>query len=154
MIEVRCRQLPHADGLALPRYLSAGAAGLDLIAAVPEGEDVVLDPGARALIPTGLALELPSGFEAQVRPRSVLALKEGVTVLNSPGTIDSDYRGEIGVILINFGQNPFSVRRGARIAQLVVNPVERVALIRGEALNSSERGANGFGSTGRSDAET
>ena len=154
MIEVRCRQLPHADGFALPRYLSAGAAGLDLIAAVPEGEDVVLDPGARALIPTGLALELPSGFEAQVRPRSVLALKEGVTVLNSPGTIDSDYRGEIGVILINFGQNPFSVRRGARIAQLVVNPVERVALIRGEALNSSERGANGFGSTGRSDAET
>jgi len=154
MIEVRCRQLPHADGLALPRYLSAGAAGLDLIAAVPEGEDVVLDPGARALIPTGLALELPSGFEAQVRPRSGLALKEGVTVLNSPGTIDSDYRGEIGVILVNFGQNPFSVRRGARIAQLVVNPVERVALIRGEALNSSERGANGFGSTGRSDAET
>jgi dUTP pyrophosphatase len=153
MIEVRCRQFPHSEGLALPRYLSAGAAGLDLLAAVPDDGDIVLDPGARALIPTGLALELPNGFEAQVRPRSGLALKEGVTVLNSPGTIDSDYRGEIGVILINFGQNPFSVRRGARIAQLVVNPVERVALIVSDGLNSSDRGARGFGSTGRSDEE-
>jgi dUTP pyrophosphatase len=153
MIEVRCRQFPHSAGLALPRYLSAGAAGLDLLAAVPDDGDIVLDPGARALIPTGLALELPNGFEAQVRPRSGLALKEGVTVLNSPGTIDSDYRGEIGVILINFGQNPFSVRRGARIAQLVVNPVERVALIVSDGLNSSDRGARGFGSTGRSDEE-
>ncbi|THD44203.1 MAG: dUTP diphosphatase [Bradyrhizobium sp.] len=153
MIEVPCRHFPHSEGMALPRYLSAGAAGLDLVAALPDGGDVVLDPGARALIPTGLALELPNGFEAQVRPRSGLALKEGVTVLNSPGTIDSDYRGEIGVILINFGQNPVSIRRGARIAQLVVNPVERVTLIKGEALNSSERGARGFGSTGRSDEE-
>lgn len=154
MIEVRCRQLPHSQGLPLPRYLSAGAAGLDLMAAVPEGGDVILDPGARALIPTGLSLELPSGYEAQIRPRSGLALNDGVTVLNSPGTVDSDYRGEIGVILINLGQNPFSVRRGARIAQLVVNPVGRVALIRSEALNSSGRGARGFGSTDRSDAET
>jgi dUTP pyrophosphatase len=153
MIEVRCRRLPHSEGLALPRYLSAGAAGLDLVAAVPDDGDIVLDPGARALIPTGLALELPNGFEAQVRPRSGLALKEGVTVLNSPGTIDSDYRGEIGVILINFGQNPFSVRRGARIAQLVVSPVERVAFIKSDKLTVSERGERGFGSTGRSDEE-
>jgi dUTP pyrophosphatase len=126
---------------------------MDLVAAVAEGEEVVLDPGQRALIPTGVAIELPTGHEAQVRPRSGLALKDGVSVLNSPGTIDADYRGEIGVILINFGQVPFSVRRGARIAQLVVNPVERVALIASDTLEDSERGAKGFGSTGRSDEE-
>ena len=153
MIDVRFRQLPHSRGLPPPRYLTAGAAGMDLVAAVAEGEEVVLDPGQRALIPTGVAIELPAGYEAQVRPRSGLALKEGVSVLNSPGTIDADYRGEIGVILINFGQSPFSVRRGARIAQLVVNPVARVALIASDALETSERGANGFGSTGRSDEE-
>ncbi len=114
---------------------------------------MVIDPGKWALIPTGLAIELPKGFEAQIRPRSGLALTSGVTVLNSPGTIDADYRGEIGVILVNFGQNPFSVRRGARIAQLVVCSVERAALIESERLTASERGPKGFGSTGRSDEE-
>ena len=153
MIEVRFRQLPHSQGLSPPRYLTAGAAGMDLVAAVAEGEEVVLDPGQRALIPTGLVIELPPGYEAQVRPRSGLALKDGIAVLNSPGTIDADYRGEIGVILINFGQSPFSVRRGARIAQLVVNPVARVALVASDALEASERGAKGFGSTGRSEEE-
>jgi dUTP pyrophosphatase len=123
---------------------------MDLVAAVPTGEEIVLNPGSRALIATGLAIELPKGFEAQVRPRSGLALHDGVTVLNSPGTIDADYRGEIGVILINFGSKPFSVRRGARIAQLVVCSVERVALIASERATSSARGSNGFGSTGRS----
>jgi len=153
MIEVRFRQLPHSRGLPPPRYLSAGAAGMDLVAAVPDGVEVTLDPGARKLIPTGVAIELPTGYEAQVRPRSGLALNDGVTVLNSPGTIDADYRGEIGVILINFGQSPFSVRRGARIAQLVVKPVARVAMIASDALEASERGAKGFGSTGRSEEE-
>jgi len=137
----------------LPQYQSDDAAGMDLVAALPEGREVILSPGDRALIPTGLAIELPKGYEAQIRPRSGLALKDGVTVLNSPGTIDADYRGEIGVILINFGQNPFSVRRGARIAQLVVCSVERVAFIKSERLTGSERGPRGFGSTGRLDEE-
>jgi dUTP pyrophosphatase len=153
MIEVLFQRFVHAEDLQLPQYQSEDAAGLDLVAAIPEGQDVVLEPGARALIPTGLAIELPRGYEAQVRPRSGLALNYGVTVLNSPGTIDADYRGEIGVILINFGQSPFSIRRGARIAQLVVSPVERVAFIRSGRLTTSERGAKGFGSTGRSDEE-
>lgn len=137
----------------MPAYKSEDAAGMDLLAALPADEEVVLAPGARSLIPTGLAIELPKGFEAQIRPRSGLALHEGVTVLNSPGTVDADYRGEIGVILINFGTKPFVVRRGARIAQLVVCPVERVALIAGARLTASARGANGFGSTGRSSEE-
>ena len=126
---------------------------MDLLAAVPAGEEFVLAPGSRALIATGLAIELPKGFEAQIRPRSGLALIDGVTVLNSPGTIDADYRGEICVILVNFGNKPFVVRRGARIAQLVVCSVERVALIASERLTSSVRGSNGFGSTGRSSQE-
>jgi len=126
---------------------------MDLVAAVPAGEEVVLAPGSRALIATGLVIELPKGFEAQIRPRSGLALTDGVTVLNSPGTIDADYRGEIHVILVNLGNKPFAVRRGARIAQLVVCSVERVALIAGERLTSSVRGSNGFGSTGRSTQE-
>ena len=137
----------------MPAYESEDAAGMDLVAALPAGEEVVLAPGSRALIPTGMAIELPKGFEAQIRPRSGLALKDGVTVLNSPGTIDADYRGEIGVILINFGDKPFVVRRGARIAQLVVSSVERVALIASERLTASVRGSNGFGSTGRSSEE-
>jgi dUTP pyrophosphatase len=153
MIRVCFQRFPHAQDLQLPHYQSDDAAGMDLVAALPEGRDVVLNPGERALIPTGLAIELPSGYEAQIRPRSGLALKEGVTVLNSPGTIDADYRGEIGVILVNFGQSPFSVRRGARIAQLVVCSVERVAFIRSERLTVSERGPRGFGSTERSDEE-
>ena len=153
MITIVYRQLSHAEGLQLPAYKSEDAAGMDLVAALPADREVVLAPGARALIPTGLAIDLPAGFEAQIRPRSGLALHDGVTVLNSPGTVDADYRGEIGVILINFGSKPFAVRRGARIAQLVVCPVERVALISGERFTSSVRGSNGFGSTGRSSEE-
>jgi len=153
MITVTYQRLPHSEGLPLPAFQSQDAAGLDLVAAVTEGEGVVLDPGARALIPTGLAIELPKGYEAQIRPRSGLALKDGVTVLNSPGTIDADYRGEIGVILVNFGNKPFVVRRGARIAQLVVCAVERVALIASDRLTASARGPQGFGSTGRSSEE-
>jgi dUTP pyrophosphatase len=153
MITIVYRRLPHAEGLQLPTYQSEDASGMDLMAAVPAGEGIVLAPGSRALIATGFAIELPRGFEAQIRPRSGLALTDGVTVLNSPGTIDADYRGEIGVILINFGNKPFAVRRGARIAQLVVCSVERIALIAGERLTSSVRGSNGFGSTGRSSEE-
>ena len=154
MISVVYKLLAHGEGLHFPAYKSEDASGMDLSAALPAGEEVVLAPGARALIPTGLTIELPRGFEAQIRPRSGLALHDGVTVLNSPGTVDADYRGEIGVILINFGDKPFIVRRGARIAQLVVCSVERVALIAGERLTASVRGANGFGSTGRSSEET
>ena len=150
MITVICRQFPHGEGLQLPTYQSEDAAGMDLVAALPADGEVILPPGGRALIPTGLAIELPRGFEAQIRPRSGLALHEGVTVLNSPGTVDADYRGEIGVILVNFGTKPFAVRRGARIAQLVVCSVERVALIAGARLTSSARGSDGFGSTGSS----
>jgi dUTP pyrophosphatase len=153
MIRVGYRRLPHGEGLQLPAYQSEDASGMDLMAAVPAGEGIVLAPGSRALIATGFAIELPRGFEAQIRPRSGLALADGVTVLNSPGTIDADYRGEIGVILINFGEKSFAVRRGARIAQLVVCSVERIALISGERLTSSVRGSNGFGSTGRSSEE-
>jgi dUTP pyrophosphatase len=148
MITVAYKRLAHAEGLQLPAFHSEDAAGLDLVAAVAEGEGVVIDPGARALVPTGLMIELPRGYEAQIRPRSGLALKDGVTVLNSPGTIDADYRGEIGVILVNLGGEPFEVRRGARIAQLVVAPVERVVLEESGALQESARGAGGFGSTG------
>ena len=141
MISIVYRRMTHAEGLQLPAYKSEDAAGMDLVAALPADGEVVLAPGAWALIPTGLAIELPKGFEAQIRPRSGLALHDGVTVLNSPGTVDADYRGEIGVILINFGNKPFAVRRGARIAQLVVCSVERVALIAGERLTSSARGS-------------
>jgi len=143
---VAVRRLPHAADLPLPEYGSAGAAGLDLLAAV--SSDIVLAPGARALIPAGIAIALPAGLEAQVRPRSGLALKSGVTVLNAPGTIDSDYRGEIGVILVNHGTEPFTVPRGMRIAQLVVAPVTRIAWEDSASLAESGRGADGFGSTG------
>jgi len=153
MIAVAYRTLPHAQGLHLPSYASEDAAGMDLVAALPADAGIVLAPGAWALIPTGLAIELPKGFEAQIRPRSGLALNHGVTVLNSPGTVDADYRGEIGVILVNFGTESFEVRRGARIAQLVVFPVERIALIASDRLTSSARGPHGFGSTGRSSEE-
>lgn len=147
-LAVPARLAPHAQGLDLPAYQSEGAAGLDLVAAIPAQTKIVLEPGARELVPTGLFLQLPVGYEAQVRPRSGLALKNGVTVLNSPGTIDADYRGEIGVILINHGAEPFVIERGARIAQLVVAPVTRVALQARDALAETERGAGGFGSTG------
>ena len=149
MTYVNFVRLPHAEGLPFPRYQSDDAAGLDLMAATPIGQAVVLEPGERALIPTGLVIELPRGFEAQVRARSGLALRHGVTVLNSPGTIDADYRGEIGVILVNFGQKKFVVERGERIAQLVVAHFERVELAFQEELKPTARGPNGFGSTGR-----
>jgi dUTP pyrophosphatase len=140
-------QLPHGRGLELPAYATPEAAGLDLLAAV--STDLTLRVGARALIPTGIAIALPHGYEAQVRPRSGLALKHGVTVLNSPGTVDADYRGEVGVILANLGEAPFIVTRGLRIAQLVVAPVTRIGWTPSDALPDSARGAGGFGSTGR-----
>jgi dUTP pyrophosphatase len=144
---VKVVRLAHGEGLALPAYHSAGAAGLDLVAAV--AGPVVLRPGRRALVPTGLILELPAGFEAQVRPRSGLALKHGIAVLNSPGTIDSDYRGEVQVLLINLGARPFTVERGERIAQLVIARHERVQLAESAIPSPTPRGAGGFGSTGR-----
>jgi dUTP pyrophosphatase len=148
MIAVRYQVLPHGEGLPPPSYRSEQAAGLDLAAAVEESAPVLLAPGARALIPTGLILELPAGFEAQVRPRSGLALRYGVTVLNSPGTIDADYRGEIKVLLINFGNELYVITRFERIAQLVIAPVAMVTLKRAESLASTLRGGEGFGSTG------
>lgn len=141
-------RLPHAEGLPLPAYQSAEAAGLDLVAAVSEAEPISLAPGEWRLVPTGLVLELPPGTEAQVRPRSGLAMKHGVTVLNSPGTIDSDYRGEIQVLLVNLGRETFVVRRGERIAQMVVAEVSRAQLRLERALTETARGAGGFGSTG------
>jgi dUTP pyrophosphatase len=148
-ITVDIRQLPHAEGLALPAYQSSEAAGLDLLAAVPLEKPLILSPRQYALVPTGLTIALPSGYEAQVRPRSGLAAKHGVTVLNAPGTIDADYRGEIGVLLINHGDAPFSVQRGERIAQMVIAPVARVELAPAAALAVTDRGGGGFGSTGR-----
>jgi len=147
-IAVQILRLPHGAGLALPEYQSAQAAGLDLLAAVPDDAAVVLAPLARALIPTGIAIALPPGMEAQVRPRSGLAARHGLTVLNSPGTIDADYRGEIQVILANLGAEPFTVARGLRIAQLVIAPVARARLIEVRALDATLRGDGGFGSTG------
>jgi len=148
-IELDIRQLPHAVGLPLPAYQSGHAAGLDLIAAVPESASLSLAPGQHALVPTGLAIALPEGFEAQVRPRSGLAAKHGVTVLNAPGTIDADYRGEISVILINHGAEPFTIRRGERIAQMVIAPVVQAKLNPVSSLPETRRGSGGFGSTGR-----
>jgi dUTP pyrophosphatase len=148
-VKLEIRQLPHGEGLALPAYQSAHAAGLDLLAAVPEDSPVTLSPGQHALVPTGLTIALPSGYEAQVRPRSGLASKHGVTVLNAPGTVDADYRGEIGVLLINHGEAPFSIRRGERIAQMVIASVVRVELVPAAELSTTRRGSGGFGSTGR-----
>jgi dUTP pyrophosphatase len=148
-VRVDIRQLPHGEGLALPAYQSAHAAGLDLLAAVPEDAPLILSPGQRALVPTGLTIALPPGYEAQVRPRSGLAAKHGVTVLNTPGTIDADYRGEIAVLLINHGEAPFPIRRGERIAQMVVASVVRAELVPVAALSATDRGSGGFGSTGR-----
>ncbi len=147
--KVDIRQLPHGEGLALPAYQSAHAAGLDLLAAVPEGTPMILAPGKYALIPTGLTIALPPGYEAQVRPRSGLAAKHGVTVLNAPGTVDADYRGEVGVLLINHGDTPFPIRRGERIAQMVIAPVIQAELVPVTTLTETARGSGGFGSTGR-----
>jgi len=148
-ISIAIQLLPHAEGLPLPAYQTPHAAGLDLVAALAHDAPLTLAPGHYALVPTGLTIALPDGFEAQVRPRSGLAAKHGVTVLNAPGTIDADYRGEIGVLLINHGQAPFVIRRGERIAQLVIAEVKRAQWVSVEALPPSERGAGGFGSTGR-----
>ncbi len=140
--------LPHGQGLPLPAYETDQAAGMDLAAAVPAGDPIVLAPGKRALVPTGLTLELPEGFEAQIRPRSGLAFKRGVTVLNSPGTIDADYRGEVGVLLINLGEEDFVINRGDRIAQMIIAPVTQGRLEAVLEVNNTARGAGGFGSTG------
>jgi dUTP pyrophosphatase len=148
-LKVEIRQWPHGEGLALPAYQSAHAAGLDLLAAVPEHEPLMLAPGQYALVPSGLSIALPPGFEAQVRPRSGLASKHGVTVLNAPGTVDADYRGEIGVLLINHGDASFAIRRGERIAQLVIAAVATAELVVVAQLSATERGGGGFGSTGR-----
>jgi dUTP pyrophosphatase len=147
-LELPICRLPHGADLALPAYGSAGSAGLDLLAAIGGETDVELEPGERCLVPCGISIALPPGYEAQVRPRSGLALKAGLTVLNSPGTIDSDYRGEIGVILINHGQQMFVLKRGMRIAQMIIAPVIQAALVEVQSLPESTRGAGGFGSTG------
>jgi dUTP pyrophosphatase len=147
-IEIRVLRLPHAAGLPLPAYQSALAAGLDLLAAVPAQAPVVIPPGGRAMIPTGIALALPRGHEGQIRPRSGLAARHGVTVLNTPGTIDADYRGEVQVILINHGAEPFVAERGMRIAQLVIARVERAQLLEVDNLDATARASGGMGSTG------
>ena len=147
-IEVRIVRLPHGADLPLPAYQSALAAGLELVAAVSAEAPVEIAPGHRALVPTGVAIALPAGHEAQVRPRSGLALRHGVTVLNTPGTIDADYRGEIQIILVNLGTQPFVINRGMRIAQLVIAPISHVKLVESTSLDSTERSVGGFGSTG------
>jgi dUTP pyrophosphatase len=148
LVEVQIVRLPHGAGLPLPQYQSTLAAGLDLMAAVPEAAPLTIPPGRSAMIPTGIALALPPGFEGQVRPRSGLAAKHGVTVLNSPGTIDADYRGEVAVLLINHGTESFSVSRGMRIAQLVIAAHAQARLVSVENLPETDRGSGGFGSTG------
>ncbi|HRH20403.1 MAG TPA: dUTP diphosphatase [Brevundimonas sp.] len=147
-VSIRLTRLPHSQGLPLPAYETPGSAGMDLRAAVAEDQPLTLPPGGRALVPTGLTIALPTDHEAQVRPRSGLALKFGITCLNSPGTIDADYRGEIGVILANLGAEPFVVRRGDRIAQMVIAPVTRGVFEEVASLDETARGAGGFGSTG------
>ena len=148
MIKIAVKRLGHGEGLALPSYQTEHAAGMDLLAAITPGSPLMLEPGARKLVPTGLILEIPHGFEGQVRPRSGLALKSGVTVLNSPGTIDSDYRGEISVLLVNQGGEPFEIKRGMRVAQIVIAPVTRAVLVEAVDLSETARGAGGYGSTG------
>lgn len=145
-MKIILKRLPHGSDLALPHYATSGAAGLDLVAAV--NEEIELLPGQRAAVPCGIAIELPHGYEAQVRPRSGLALNQGVTVLNAPGTIDSDYRGEVKAILINHGAEPFLIKRGTKIAQMVIARHEQAEIVESEALSDSARGAGGFGSTG------
>jgi dUTP pyrophosphatase len=147
-VEVRIMRLPHAADLPLPQYQSALAAGLDLVAAVPADAPVELVPGARAAIPTGIAIALPDGSEGQIRPRSGLAMRHGVTVLNSPGTIDADYRGELQAILVNIGSESFVIRRGMRIAQLVIAPIQHARLVEAKTLETTERAGGGLGSTG------
>ena len=149
-LAIALRRLPHGEGLPLPAYATPGSAGLDLVAALEH--PVELPPGGRVLVPTGLAMALPDGYEAQIRPRSGLALKHGITVLNAPGTIDSDYRGEVSVLLVNLGDQPVLIARGERIAQMVVAPVTRIAWREQVTLDETRRGAGGYGSTGRGGA--
>ena len=146
MLKVQIKILPHGQDLPLPRYMSEHAAGMDLYAAV--NPEVVIPPGEWKLVPTGISIALPEGYEAQVRPRSGLALKQGVSILNTPGTVDADYRGEVGVILMNHSKENLVIRRGDRIAQMIINQIERIAFEEVEELPGSERGAGGFGSTG------
>ena len=148
-VTVAVRPLPHFEGLDLPAYETLGAAGMDVRAAVPESEPMVLTPGDRMMVPTGLSIAIPQGYEIQMRPRSGLAAKHGITCLNTPGTIDSDYRGELKVILINHGQDGFTIARGERIGQMVLAPVTRIVWEQVATLDETERGAGGFGSTGR-----
>ncbi len=148
-VGVAVRRLPHGEGLDLPRYQTEGAAGADILAALPEDQPVTLAPGERAAIPTGLELGIPSGFEVQIRPRSGLARRHGVTLVNAPGTIDADYRGEVMVLLCNLGQEPVTLARGERIAQMVLAPVTRIAWQLSDTLDETARGRAGFGSTGR-----
>ena len=145
-VNVRVRRLAHAEGITLPAYATDGAAGADLCAAVDA--KMIIEPGDRAAVPTGLVLEIPAGYEGQVRPRSGLAIKAGLTIVNAPGTIDSDYRGELKVLMINLGSDPVSINRGERIAQLLIAPVTRASFVESEDLSVSERGGGGFGSTG------
>jgi dUTP pyrophosphatase len=147
-VELQIMRLPHGAGLPLPEYQSALAAGLDLLAAVPAGAPVEIAPGGRAVIPTGIAIALPRGSEGQIRPRSGLAIRHGITVLNAPGTIDADYRGEVQVLLVNLGSEPFAVHRGTRIAQLVIARVQHAELVETESLDATVRASGGFGSTG------
>ncbi len=148
-VRIEVKTLPHFAGLALPAYETALSAGMDLRAAVPADAPMTLAPGARALVPTGMSIALPAGYEAQIRPRSGLALKHGLTCLNTPGTIDADYRGEVQVLLINLGQEAFVIQRGERVAQMVIAPVTQGVWIEVETLSETARGAGGFGSTGR-----
>jgi dUTP pyrophosphatase len=145
---LRIIRLAHSAGLPLPAYETTGAAGLDLRAALPDGEPVTVAPGERAALPTGICIAVPEGFEAQIRPRSGLALRHGITCLNSPGTIDADYRGEIKIILVNLGSEPVTFHRGDRVAQMVIAPVARAILVETETLDKTTRGGGGFGSTG------
>jgi dUTP pyrophosphatase len=147
-IPIPIRRLAHAQGLPLPAYETAGAAGMDLRAAAPHDEPITLRPGSRAMVPTGFCIAVPPGYEAQVRPRSGLAARQGITCLNTPGTVDSDYRGEVKVILINLGEEDAVIRRGDRIAQLVICPVVQADWTESETLDDTSRGAGGFGSTG------
>ena len=148
MKDLLLKVLENGQGLPLPKYESSGAAGLDLLAAIDETKNIIIPPGKAEMIPTGIAIALPFGFEAQIRPRSGLAAKNGITVLNSPGTIDSDYRGEISAMLINHSKINFEVERGMRIAQMVIAPVSQFNLVKTENLDKTERGSGGFGSTG------
>lgn len=148
-ITVSVRPLPHFEGLDLPAYETLGAAGMDVRAAIPEGDTITLAPGQRDMVPTGLSVAIPHGYEIQMRPRSGLAAKHGITCLNSPGTIDSDYRGELKVILINHGAEPFVIKRGERIGQMVLAPVTRIVWQTVDNLDETDRGSGGFGSTGR-----